>query len=96
MSAKIHTATFDDYPAIAKVYDAAYPEGLSFADPEMWKQIFSENAPALLEVLDAYEKILKQWREALDRPTPDAKSLASHYTEARDARLRLDLPTESS
>jgi GNAT superfamily N-acetyltransferase len=37
MSAKIRTATFDDYPAIAKVYDAAYPEGLSFADSKMWK-----------------------------------------------------------
>ena len=63
---------------------------IAAADPDIWKQIFAENAPALLKSLDAYLAILREWRDALDHANPDPKVLARYYAEGRDARLTLN------
>lgn len=66
------------------------------ADPEMWRQILSENGPAVRACLDRYMDILKEWREALDRPTPDARALGTLFGEGAAVRCSLALPEHES
>lgn len=66
------------------------------ADPDIWRQILGENAPAVVESLDAYIELLQEWRAALDRAAPDARTLGALFSEGRDAREILDAPLEES
>ena len=66
------------------------------SDPELWKQIFAENAPALLKALDAYLAVLQSWRAALDVPETDLEKLADFYAEGRNARQSLQSSAPNS
>lgn len=63
---------------------------IAAADTETWKQIFSENAPAVLARLDVLEAALQRWRAALDRSTPEAKILGNLWDDARQTKQELD------
>ncbi len=67
---------------------------IAAADPDIWRQILSENAEAVLARLDALEVVLKEWRAVLSRPNPDGKAIGNLYAEARAARLALDPSVE--
>lgn len=60
---------------------------IAAADPEIWRQIFSENSAAVLAWLDEFEKILNEWRAALDKN--DAKTIAALFGEGSEARKKL-------
>lgn len=60
---------------------------IAAADPEIWRQIFSENSDAVLAWLDEFEKILGEWRGALDKS--DGKTIETLFTEGSDARRKL-------
>ncbi len=63
---------------------------IAAADTETWKQIFSENAPAMLAGLDSLEQTLNQWRAALQPASPDLKTLGKLWEEGRETRRQLD------
>jgi len=65
---------------------------IAASDPELWRQIFAENGPALLENLDALLAVLGEWRAALDRPAPDIKTLGQLFAEGAAARQALQTP----
>lgn len=68
---------------------------IAAADPDLWKQIFTENAPNLVQCLDQYIAVLQEWRTLLDKATPDTKALGKACEEGRQARLALpDPPTD--
>lgn len=66
---------------------------IAASDPAIWEQIFSENAPALLETLDAYLAVLQEWRAALAQSSPDSRKLAELYSEGRNIRQNVQFPT---
>ena len=61
---------------------------IAASDPELWSQIFSENAPALLDSLDALIAELQRWRKHLHPADP--QSLLADYKQASDLRRSLD------
>ncbi|MCL5269553.1 MAG: prephenate dehydrogenase/arogenate dehydrogenase family protein [bacterium] len=63
---------------------------IAAADPAIWKDIFTQNAPHLLASLDALLDVPQEWRAALDRPEPDTQALGLLYAEGRRARAALD------
>jgi prephenate dehydrogenase len=67
---------------------------IAASDPDIWKQILSENAPAVTLWLDRYIAILQEWRAALAKSTPDARALGLYYAEGSAARQALDSPEE--
>lgn len=69
---------------------------IAASDPALWKEIFTENAPALLKILDAYLDVLGEWRAALDRPAPDMERLGALFSEGHDARQAVQFPGRNS
>lgn len=69
---------------------------IAASDPELWKQIFAENAPALLEALEAYLAVLQEWRGVLACPVPDMERLGALFQEGHDARQEIRFPTRNS
>lgn len=63
---------------------------IAAADPDIWRQICTENAPALLEQLDQFIAVLQEWRIAIDRSHPDSRRMGEMFAEARTARRSLD------
>lgn len=61
---------------------------IAAADPEIWRQILTENAPAVRECLDAYIETLRAWRAALDDP-PDGERITQLFRRAGDVRRRM-------
>ena len=69
---------------------------IAAGDTEIWKQIFAENGPALLDALDAYMTVLKEWRAALNAGEPDPEALGRLWAEGRAAREMLQFPVPNS
>lgn len=68
---------------------------IAASDPALWKQIFAENAPALLETLDAYMAVLAEWRAALGGVEPDMEKLGKMFDEGRKARDAVNFPARN-
>ncbi|MCE5231272.1 prephenate dehydrogenase/arogenate dehydrogenase family protein [bacterium] len=66
---------------------------IAAADPEIWRQIFSENSDAVLAWLDDLEKVLNEWRHALTKN--DGKTIEALFTEGSDARRKLEMKDET-
>jgi prephenate dehydrogenase len=63
---------------------------IAASDPELWRQICVENAPALLARLDEFIGVLNEWRAALDKSTPDGRAMEKQFEDGQKARLLLD------
>jgi len=59
-------------------------------DVALWTQLFADNAPALLQCLDAFIGHLRSYRETL--ASGDRKALAEKLTWSADRKRRMDLP----
>jgi prephenate dehydrogenase len=59
---------------------------ISGSSPEMWRDIFLANRPALLATMDEYLFEIKCLRKSLQKRDGDA--LQAHFKRARDARER--------
>ncbi|MCY2925324.1 MAG: prephenate dehydrogenase/arogenate dehydrogenase family protein [Planctomycetota bacterium] len=57
---------------------------LAGGDPEMWRDIFTTNRPAVLAALKAFAKSLDRFADLLARD--DAKALERFLTRAKDRR----------
>jgi prephenate dehydrogenase len=81
----------DDMETVAAIAGGGLRDTTRIAasDPEMWRQICVENAPALVDRLDDLIAILTDWRGALDKSTPDGKAVEKLFDIGRQARLRL-------
>ncbi|MEN6627320.1 MAG: prephenate dehydrogenase/arogenate dehydrogenase family protein [Candidatus Sumerlaeia bacterium] len=60
---------------------------IAAADPEIWRQIFSENSAAVIDWLDALEQVIAQWRAALEKS--DSKAISNLFAEGSEARRKL-------
>lgn len=69
---------------------------IAASDPALWKEIFTENAPALLETLDAYLAVLQEWRAALAGAEPAMEKMGEMFQEGHDARLSVKFPAKNS